>query len=514
MPKIPEYENKLFPDPGPMAKAASSAESTAYYRGRLIDKGWNDLGQGVQAAYSYLTKEDTEAQKRAEQEDVAKLTNGVAVANAKLTVDWQTKLAGYDPNGEEDAVSSFMDSDFNKTFDEFKPTTQKGRDYLEKAKTAQWAHFYVKTNTDVANVKGANAVEMANGIYTQYSNSIVADPIGWKGIIAQSEQAVEALDNAHGFGPEKKSELNKKWNHDYAELAAKQMVHDDPELGSEAIQNGDFDQFLKGDEKLAILIDADQRAKTIHSQQLTSDKAEHVKAVQQAQSGLVELQQNGMKMQPDGTFLVDPDYPQQLDAYLEAHKDTLTPAEGRAARTFASRAAHRKREDVTLHNDKATDTMLFDKLEHHTLTEAELDDAHNKDLITSDTWKKYKKQMLTPTAEMKAEKAARGWLLGLEKTITGTFQGSEFGTPTAMEFREYAIGQFQKAMEEGKSKADWQSDMQREAPNWFYGHEHAKTTIDKHVQEQIEKGANVDPSEKQRKPGESWDDLFKRRGLN
>lgn len=512
MPKIPEYENQLFPNAAPLARAASSAEQSGYYRANMIRQGFNALGEGLNSAVSALTKQSQASNKLAEQEEVAGLTGSVAEANAGLTVAWQTKLASYDPGSGQDIGQDFIDKDFSETFDKIGENiqTEKGRQYFEKAKAHSFANFYTHTSADIANVKGKWGVDQANKIYTKGEDQIISDPTQWRTVIGQSRLAVDAMDDAHGFGALKKEELNTKWGHDFALAAAKQMIHDDAELGSEAVRNGDFDGFLSEKEQVGLMDAADKEAQHQSQAQLTRDTAEQNQRKRIAQQQLGELQAS-VPMNPDGTFNVPADYTQKVEAIARVNKDALSPAEIRSAQNWAAvetRRANKSLKTVS-HNDPDTDEKLFDKLMHHELTEQELDDAKTAGKLTTETWKSYKKALLKPTAQNKELGQARGYVQRYTTMIGKTFPTADLGTATVAQYQEDMLAKFTEMRDQGMKVSDWQSWAQQQVPLYFYGKAHAKPVVDSHVE------ANKPPISDDLKPhpGESPADYLKRRGL-
>lgn len=512
MAKIPVYNNQLFPNPEPMARAASSAATYGYYRGRMIEGAWNNLGQGVQAAYSALTKKDTEAQRAAEQDDIASLTEGVATANADLTTAWQTRAASYDPGDtEHDVQQDFFENDFNKRYDTFKPQTEKGRQYLEKAKARSYAHFWTSTSADVANAKGKWGVDQANNIFTKNSTAIQADPSMWKSIVAQSDEAVNALDDAHGFGPVKKAELTTKWNHDYAITAAKQMIYDDAELGSEAINKGDFDQYISGSEKLMLMKEADKEAHSQHQAKLTEDASDLRAKERVAQQQINELQAS-VPMSADGKLEIPKDYDTKLTAILRTNADALSPDAVRSARNWAAANIRRTlgHEKQVQHNDPDTDKALFNKQLDGTLTPGDVDEANAKGLITVETWKKYRKGLNDATkAQTKAEAKVRGSLEKWTGLIAKTYPNNELAQQATSNYVEDMLHEWEDMQSKGKTFADLQQYAAIQAGHYFSGKDHAATIIQKHVQE----NAPAPNPDNARKSGESAEDYLKRRGL-
>jgi hypothetical protein len=454
MPKIPEYTNNIFPDAGPLAAQARDAAQSGYYRGQMIEGAFRDLGRGLGAFASRFEQDD----RQASQEEIASLTAAVAETNANLSVQWKQKLSQSDP-GDSSTATKFIEEDFKKAFDTIGADlkTEKARQYFQTARARAFKHFYTSVSADQANVAAQWGAEQVGKVYSQFSVSIQSSPTSWRSIIEQSNEAIDALSEAHGIDKGTASKLKDENNRKYAQTAAEQWIHDSPEQAREVIKRGDFDDFIDGDQKQKLLEDADRRDAELDQNELAASAAALKQRQREASAAINELQLS-VKPGKDGRFEVPPDYMEKFDALALQYKDVLSPEEIQARRNWAASQARRSvTGDFPARNDKQTVLDFTARALKKTLTEAEILQAATDGRLTESGFNHYMGLVNKPVNASREASQARKWLRSKKSFITSSAVGNEdtFGADRYQDYEDDMMEKYDEFIAAGKSPKEW-----------------------------------------------------------
>jgi len=337
MARIPTYENKAQLDPGIISMAARRVEVAGDESGAAIQRGLGAVANGVQSVETHVAQNET-----------SKLAADFATAQAQLTAEWNDTVRKADPNDHE-LADRFMNERVGPTLDKLGDgllTTQANEMYT-KAVAGLKADMFVKATADQSNLAGAAAVANLDKVKNQLSNLVRDDPTSYQGAQVMAKSVIEGLVQAYGLPREKAIALAADVNGQIAKSAAIGMADRNPDAAKQAIDRGDFSDYIDGTEAKTLSAYADEQSRAQLTAQKSAEaeqKKQNVEAVHAASNQILA----GM-IQPDGTLKVPVDAP--MAAVKLSQMPDADPGEVRSTINMIERVTRDNSEGKNIQTD-------------------------------------------------------------------------------------------------------------------------------------------------------------------
>lgn len=471
MPKLPLYENNVYPDASPLYQAGKGAERRGYYVGSMIEKGANALARGVAGFQRGQAQDD----KLAAAQEVGNLTAQMAQTQAQLAVQWKATLAKADPN-DPNVAQNFMDNVVTPQFDTMGEnlTTDKGRNYFAVARARAWGSLYKSTYTDNANLQARNAVDQVHSVAKSYSDASYFDPTNWKEHMAQADGAVAAYQDAHGLPSKDAIALKSQFHTTIAKSAVDGMIAQNPQAALDAINKGEFNNELSG---------TDLAAATKKAEAGIRAQANDAKAAETAQNKALKIEGNkalddleaSVAIDPQtGKHTVPPDYFTKLNDIRNKYGNVIPPSTFQAAGNWASTEVRRNEKTIERSSDANVYGDFVKRAADGSLTRAEVYQARANGSLSARDFGFFRgwvgkasggdrQELSTVNGLINSYKGYIDTSLGGDTNFTNTWGKSRFS-----EFKSDMIQKWQEAKANGMSLDDFHNYMSKAIASYTF----------------------------------------------
>lgn len=219
--------------------------------GALQGRALEGLGQDVSRIGDAITR-------REQQRDVSRLTAEFARTQAELAVEWDEALRTADPNDPE-LADRFRRERLQTRLADLRnlANTDAGRQYFTTASAGLEATFLKATEAGQAGLAEVAAVRDWQTISNRLGDSVVAAPGTFPDAIAMGRLHIEGLIAANGLSREQALRLEADLSSTLAFAAARGSIERDPVGGREAVDLGEYAEFLTPEQKTRLLDYAD-----------------------------------------------------------------------------------------------------------------------------------------------------------------------------------------------------------------------------------------------------------------
>lgn len=451
MPKLPVYENQVFPNAGPVAELAGATEKRAYYKGQAIEQGFNAIGRGVSKVQNEYEKRQEAKRALEEQEDIANLTVQYAVQNAKTAVEWKRTLAESDPS-DSSTQERFMETitpQYETIHSQAK--TEKGRRYSTQARAEAWASTYMSTSADQMNLSSEAAVDALDKVGNAYSSAAFYDPGNWKSHLSQMDMAIDAQIDGIGLNSKDALKLRTASRGTVARSALKGMIDTNPQAAQEAINNGEFAGYLDGEELSTLDNAAEERIRALDRDKVAKVTEEEKAKKKEANGVLLEIQ-SGIVVEKNGTMTVPGDYFDKLNKWKNEYKEVISDDDYSAAVSLGAAEIRRSETDDLKTSDANMYKKLTEKLVDGTLTERDANLARANGLLSTKDYTFFKGAVPNDqNGESREVKDFAKFLMGNKGYVilsAGTLKDS-IGESLFTDYQSDMMDEFQKRLARG-----------------------------------------------------------------
>lgn len=251
-PLVREYAADAAPS-GPMTTRQARNADTGNIGSALAQ-----FGETAQRTGDLMKKRDGQA-------EVSSLSAQLAEAHADSTNALDETFQNADSN-DRTVGDKFMDSyddRMGQISDQI--TTPEGRAYFEKANTAMRGRFQVESMQSQARLSGQGAVDNLNHSMSSYSSGLLNDPSGFDSVRQQHDMAIQAQVDTGTINEYTANKLRDNSDKLFALAAVRGTIGLDAKQAKSQLANGQWDDYVNGDQKYALLKEADEgiRAKDI-----------------------------------------------------------------------------------------------------------------------------------------------------------------------------------------------------------------------------------------------------------
>lgn len=234
---------------------------TAESQGAAVARGQAAFGRAVSEGGQQIGRQ---LQQRKAQSEISKLNAEFARAQADLTVAWQERLATADPN-DPTTAEAFRNEAVKERIEAIRQfaDTREAKAYFERAAAGLSSGFLVTTEAGQRGLRETAAVQNFDTMLNQMGDSVTMDPLSFDSVLTMTDLQIEGLVQAEGLSREKALVLQQTAKSKIAIGAATGLINRDPGLGREAIESGQFSEFIDAQEKQRLLNYADSQERAM-----------------------------------------------------------------------------------------------------------------------------------------------------------------------------------------------------------------------------------------------------------
>lgn len=251
--------------------------------------------------------------------ETSKMSADFAKAQAALGDAWRNTIATADPN-DPDTAARFQREVVEPTLDSLGENvgTREARMMFERQKASLQFDLFTKTNTDHAELAGLAAVQNAQTVSNQLTNSVMQNPTMWQGSLVRGDLAIDALP---GLTTEQNMKLKQAQRKEIASAAILGFAHRDPNEAKAMLGRTEFNSYLDAKEKDALggVIDRIQNAQEADARAAEAGRLREQK--QQFTATAANISGSVIQLDPDGKYIgtsIPADYFSKLEALSHA----------------------------------------------------------------------------------------------------------------------------------------------------------------------------------------------------
>lgn len=221
-------------------------------RGALIQQAGVQIGQKLE--------------ERQTQREISKLNAEFAKAQAELTVGWQETLRTADPN-DPDVAERFRNDTVAPRVEALRDfaKTRESKAYYDRAAAGLGAGFLVTTSAGQANLREVAAVQNWNTMLNQMGDAVTADPLSFDSTLTMVDIQLDGLIQAEGLSSEKGEVLKTNARSTLAVGAAMGLIDKNPTIGREAVESGEYSEYIDAKDKQQLLNYADTQQRALEA---------------------------------------------------------------------------------------------------------------------------------------------------------------------------------------------------------------------------------------------------------
>lgn len=218
-------------------------------QGRALSNIGQDIGQLGEAL-----------QRRQVQREVSSVSADVAAAQAELTVAWQEALRTADPN-DPDLAERFRNEQVAPRLQKIgeKANSRDAKLFYEKAAAGLGSSFLVTTEQGAASLAETAAVQNWQETLNRYGDAVTADPASFHTSIPTLDVLLEGMVQANGLSREQALVLETEGKNSVAFAAARGVIDRNAPFGKEAVESGEYAQYLRVEQKQRLIEYADAK---------------------------------------------------------------------------------------------------------------------------------------------------------------------------------------------------------------------------------------------------------------
>jgi hypothetical protein len=476
MPRIPVYQNNVYPNASPVAEAAAGAARTGYYIGNIYRRAGNDIETGVNKLQSGIEARQAAEEQAKTAQEIGAVTAGMAETQAKLAAQWRETLSGADPN-DPNTAENFINDVVTPAFDALGQnlSTDKARNYFAVARAKGWGTAYKSAAADQANLLAKGAVDQVNTVAKNYSDAAYYDPSNWKAHMDQAGDAVKVYQESHNLRPVDAIALKTQFDTTIAKAAAAGMIAQNPDVALEAVQKGEFNGVLGGEDIAKIEKQADAAIKARTSNQSAELKAAQAVKKTEGYKVLNDLESK-VKVDPaTGETTVPTDYFTSLNEARGKYGDVIPDGTFRAAQNWGSAEIRRNSKTI----ETASDPSLYKEFTNNAisgqLTVADVYEARANGTLSNKDFTFFKgwvgeggKAGTTERTELKDMSSYLKTFKGYIDTSLGGVYTDTWGTTRFAEFNSDMMQQWQEAKAKGMTADQFKTYVRTAIPAYTF----------------------------------------------
>lgn len=268
MPRIQEY--------APSVQAAGPVDLRS---ARNQDTG--EVGNSLEKLGDALTGVGDAIHKRQAQSEVSSLAASFATLHADQTNALDQSVQQGDAN------DGNFHQNFMQNFDDQvsklgeNVSTAEGRQYYQKAVAEYRGHFDVQAQQAQAHAAGVQAVVDHQQMVNQTSSALVDAPSGFETAVKNYKSYLDGMVQTGGLPAEKRAELEGQGLQKMATSSFFGYVDINPQYAKQKLLNGDYDQYINGDQKQELIGHANV---AMHAQQVEAERQQKVLDDQMSQA--------------------------------------------------------------------------------------------------------------------------------------------------------------------------------------------------------------------------------------
>lgn len=177
--------------------------------------------------------------------ETTKLAADMAKTQAELTEQWRQTIANGDPN-DPDLAEKFQNEVVKPRLDELGDGlfTMQSKNMFEKASASMFGDFYVRTAADQAELSATAAAQNVVSMTNDLSMSVRQDPVGWQNSVALANAAIDGMTQ---IPMQARLKMKTAVGASVAESAILGMAKENPQAAIDAINSGEFKDFVPAD---------------------------------------------------------------------------------------------------------------------------------------------------------------------------------------------------------------------------------------------------------------------------
>ena len=218
------------------------------------------MGRAMQGLGQDVSQLGAALQRRQTQREISALSADIAEAQAELTNAWQETLRTADQN-DPDVAERFRNEQVAPRLNKVKKRAKTGdaKQFYERAAAGLGASFLVTTEQGVARLAETAAVQDWQATLNRFGDAVTADPASFHTSIPTLDVLLEGMVQANGLSREQALILETEGKNSVAFAAARGVISRDPQFGKEAVETGEYAQYLTVEQKQRLIDYADTK---------------------------------------------------------------------------------------------------------------------------------------------------------------------------------------------------------------------------------------------------------------